>query len=207
MARRGPIIAAAVSVVAVVLAVVLLLLPEMNKVKAKRDEVTQAQGTEVTLRSTLANLKEAQANAPQTNKQIAKIDTQVPPTADLPGLLRMLRQAADSSAVDFFTVSPGQPTLDASSQFSVIPTQMTINGSYFSLEEFVYRLETLPRAGKIINISISGQAGAAGGATETTSLTMQLTVQFFTSDTSAGPGSSPGPSTGSTTPGSSGSAS
>jgi Tfp pilus assembly protein PilO len=190
MRRRGPIIAAGVSIVVVILAVMLLLLPKMNEVKKVRDDVADAQATEVNLRAQLTSLQEAQANAPKTNKEIAKIETQIPPTADLPGLLRILRQAADSSAVDFFTVSPGNPILDISGQFSVISTQMTVTGSYFSLEEFLFRLETLPRIGKVTNIAISAQASATGALT----LSMQLTAEFYTSDTSAGPGSTPGPS-------------
>jgi Tfp pilus assembly protein PilO len=193
-ARRGPIIAAAVSIVVVILAVVFLLLPKMNEVKKVKGDVADAQSVEQSLRAQLTSLQEAQANAPKFNKQIAKIDTQIPPTADLPGLLRMLRGAADSSAVDFFSVSPASPTLDASGQFAVIPTQINVTGGYFSLEEFLFRLETLPRVGKVTNISISPQGGGEGGTTGAGTLSMQLTVQFYTSDLSAGPGSEPGPS-------------
>ena len=57
----------------------------------------------------------------------------------------------------------------------------------------LFRLETLPRAAKVTNVSIS-----PGGGTETTttttgpqSLSMQLSVNFYTTDTSAGPGSQP----------------
>jgi Tfp pilus assembly protein PilO len=195
MRRRGPIIAAAVSVVVAILAVMFLLLPKMNEVKKVKDQVSQAQSTEQSLRATLASLREAQANAPKTNKEIAKIETQVPPTADLPGLLRLLRAAADNSAVDFFSVSPATPAVDTSNLFSTISTSINVTGSYFSLEEFLFRLETLPRIGKVTNISVSVQTGETGVQT----LTMQLTVEFYTSDTSAGPGSQPGPSSGSST--------
>ncbi|HEX7463317.1 MAG TPA: type 4a pilus biogenesis protein PilO [Actinomycetota bacterium] len=190
MTRRGPIIAAAVSVVVVILAVVFLLLPKMNEVKEVKKDVTDAQSVEQSLRAQLTSLQEAQANAPKFNKQIAKIDTQLPPTADLPGLLRMLRGAADSSAVDFFTVSPGTPTLSASGAFSTVPTTITVTGSYFSVEEFLFRLEKLPRVGKVTSIAISSQQSETGALT----LSTQLTAEFYTSDTSAGPGSEPGPS-------------
>jgi Tfp pilus assembly protein PilO len=197
MSRRGPIIAGAVSLVLAVLAVVLLLLPKMNDVKSTKSELSQAQAQEQTLRAQLASLQEAQKNAPLTKKQIAKIQTQIPPTADLPGLIRLLNDAADRSAVDFFSVAPSAPTASTSG-FSIIPTAIQVDGSYFSLEEFLFRLETLPRAGKVTNITIAPGAEAAGTTTATTSLSMQLTVEFYTSDTSAGPGSQPGPTTGTT---------
>jgi Tfp pilus assembly protein PilO len=204
MSRRGPIIAGAVSLVLAVLAVVLLLLPKMNDVKSTKNELSQAQTQEQTLRAQLASLQEAQKNAPLTKKQIAKIQTQIPPTADLPGLIRLLNDAADRSAVDFFSVAPGTPTASTSG-FSIIPTAIQVDGSYFSLEEFLFRLETLPRAGKVTNITIAPGAEAAGTTTATTSLSMQLTVEFYTSDTSAGPGSQPGPTGGTTSGGTSGS--
>ena len=197
MKLRGPIIAGVGSVVAVILAIMLLLMPKMNEVKEAQDEVTQAQDLEFSLRNQLGQLKEAEKNAPKTNKQIAKIETEVPPTADLPGLLRLLREAADRSAVDFFSVSPGAPTADVSGQFSVISASINITGSYFSLEEFLYRVETLPRVGKVTNITISAETSETAGTTAAPNLSMQLTVEFYTSDTSAGPGSEPGP-TGST---------
>jgi len=197
MRRQGPIIAAAVSVVLVILAVFFLLLPKMNEVKKVKDDVAEAQATEQSLRSQLSQLQELRENAPKMNKQIGKFETQVPPTADLPGLLRLLRGAADASAVDFFSVSPGAPTLNASGAFSVISTGINITGSYFSLEDFLFRLEKLPRVGKITSISISPQQSETGPQ----SLAMQITVEYYTSDTSAGPGSEPGPS-GSTSSGS-----
>ncbi|MEW6059932.1 MAG: type 4a pilus biogenesis protein PilO [Actinomycetota bacterium] len=206
MKLRAPIIAGVVSVVAVILAVFLLVMPKMNDVKEAEDEVAQAQDLELSLRSRLSSLKEAERNAPKTNKQIAKIETQVPPTADLPGLLRLLREAADRSAVDFFSVNPGAPTVDASGRFSIISTSINVTGSYFSLEEFLYRLETLPRVGKVMSISVSGQASEAAGGTGAVNLSMQLTAEFYTSDTSAGPGSEPGPSSSTSSSGSSGAA-
>jgi len=203
VSRRGPLIAGAVSLVLAVLAVVLLLLPKMNDVKQTRDELSQAQAQEQTLRAQLASLQEAQKNAPLTKQQIAKIQTQIPPTADLPGLIRLLNDAADRSAVDFFSVAPGTPTAQTSG-FSIIPTAIQVDGSYFSLEEFLFRLETLPRAGKVTDISIAPGAQEAGSTT-TATLSMQLTVEFYTSDTSAGPGSVPGPTGGTTAGGASGS--
>jgi hypothetical protein len=87
---------------------------------------------------------------------------------------------------------------------------VNVTGSYFALDEFLYRLETLPRAAKVTNVSVAPGAVVTSG-TETTDttgttstttssgmnglLTMQLTVEFYTSDLSAGPGSVPGPTT------------
>ena len=195
MKRRAPIIAAVVSVAVAALAVLLLVAPKMSQVKDTKDQLAQAQMQEDSLNAQLKSLQEAQANAPKTKAEIQKLESEVPPTVDLPGLIGLLQGVRDRSAVDFFAFAPGTPALDASGGFSTLPTTITVTGGYFSLEEFLFRLETLQRAAKVTSVSIS-----PAGATETTgtalSLTMNLTVEFYTTDTSAGPGSIPGPTTG-----------
>jgi Tfp pilus assembly protein PilO len=195
MSRRGPIIAGAIIAVVAVLAVFFLILPKMNEVSTTQDEVAAAEAQETALRAQLASLKEAQANAPQVKAQIAKLANQVPPTADLPALIRLLTAAAEGAGVDFFTMAPGNPELDPSGSFSTIPTTITVTGGYFALDQFLFGLESLPRAAKVTSISITPGGAAPAGATGNT-LSMQLAVDFFTTDTSAGPGSAPGPTEG-----------
>jgi len=192
VSRRGPIIAGAIIAVVAVLAVFFLVLPKMNEVTKARDELASAEAQETALRAQLASLKEAQANAPQVKAQIAKLSNEVPPTADLPALIRLLTAAADGSAVDFFTVAPGNPQLDPTGSFSTIQTAISVTGGYFALDQFLFRLETLPRAAKVTSVSITPGGAAPIGSTAN-SLSMQLGVEFYTTDTSAGPGSAPGP--------------
>lgn len=192
MSRRAPIIAGAVSAVLVVLAVVFMVLPKMSAVSEKKEEVVQAQAEEEQLLVQLRALQDAQAQAPQTRRQISAVENKVPPVADLPGLIRLLRDAADRATVDLFQFSPNAPVLDPTGQFSTISTAVNVTGRYFSVDAFLFRLETLTRAAKVTNVSISPQGAGEGLASDT--LSMQLTVEFYTSDLSAGPGSEPEPS-------------
>lgn len=193
--RRGPLIAGAVALVMAILAVMLLVLPKMGEVSEAQDELQAAQDQELALEAQLRSLEAAQEQAPETERQIALIEDQVPPTADLPTLFRLLDSAADRSAVDFFSFTPGVPVTDPAAQFSTISSQVTVTGGYFALDEFLFLMETLPRAAKVVSIAVA--PSAAGTATSsTTSLQLQATVEFYTTDTSAGPGSIPGPTTG-----------
>lgn len=192
MSRRAPLIAGVACVAAVVLAVMFMVLPKMSAVSAKRAEVVDAQAEEERLLVQLRALQDAQAQAPATRREIADVENKVPPVADLPGLIRLLRDGADRAAVDLFQFSPNAPTLDPSGEFSTISTSVNVTGSYFAVDEFLYRLETLTRAAKVTNVSIA-PATTESSATDTT-LSMQLTVEFYTSDVSSGPGSQPGPS-------------
>src|SRR6266498_2738496 len=195
MSRRGPIIAGVIIAVVAVLLKNNLVLPKMNEVSKTQEDVAAAEAQETALRAQLASLKEAQANAPQVKAKIAELSNEVPPTADLPALIRLLTAAADGAAVDFFTVAPGTPQLDPTGAFSSIPTTISVTGGYFSLDNFLFRLESLPRAAKVTSVSIT-PGGAAPPGSAVNALSMQLSVEFFTTDTSAGPGSAPGPSEG-----------
>jgi Tfp pilus assembly protein PilO len=200
--RRAPLIAGAIALVVAILAVFFFVLPKMNDVSETQDQLQQAEDQEITLEAQLKSLQDAQQEAPQTEQQIAAIDAAIPPTADLPELFRLLQSAADRSAVDFFSFTPGTPVVDPTSSYSTIGSQLTVSGGYFAIDEFLFLLETLQRAAKVTTLAITPSTGTTGEATTSTSsstLQLQMTVEFYTTDTSAGPGSIPGPTEGATT--------
>ena len=197
MNRRAPIVAAAIAVVVALLLVFLLVLPKMREVGEAEDQLQAAQDQEIALAAELRALQQAQEQAPETEQEIAASDDAIPPTADLPALFRLLDSAASRAAVDFFSFTPGTPVVDPTSQYSTISSQVTVTGGYFAIDEFLFLLETLPRAAKVTTIAVTGTSTTE--ETTTSSLQLQMTVEFFTTDTSAGPGSIPGPSVGTTT--------
>ena len=197
MSRRAPIIAGAAALLVALLAVFLLVFPKQGEISQTDDQLQAAQDQEIGLSAQVRSLQEAQASAPETEAAIARIEGQVPPTADLPGLFRLLQGAADQAAVDFFSFSPGNPIVDGSGSYSSIPSSVTVSGGYFAIDEFLFLLETLPRANKVTTITLN-PSGAEEGASPTT-LQLALTMEFYTTDSSAGPGSVPGPTEGTVT--------
>jgi Tfp pilus assembly protein PilO len=199
VSRRAPIIAAAAAILIAVLAVLLLVLPKMGEVSQTEEELQATQDEEISLDAQVRALQEAQAAAPETEAEIAAIEDQVPPTADLPALFRLLQGAADQAAVDFFSFTPGSPAPDATGAYSTISSSILVTGSYFAIDEYLFLLETLPRAAKVTTITVTpasseGTTGATAGT-----LQLSLTVEFYTTDSSAGPGSIPGPTQGAVT--------
>jgi Tfp pilus assembly protein PilO len=200
--RRALIIAGAVVLVVALLAVFLLVLPKMNEVGETEDRLREAEDHEINLAAQVNALEDAQAAAPETELEIAAIDAQVPPTADLPSLFRLLQGAADRAAVDFFSFTPGTPVPNLTGSYSTIASQITVSGGYFAIDEFLFLLETLQRAAKVTTLAVTPSAGGEGTTTTSTSnLQLQITVEFYTTDSSAGPGSIPGPTEGVTTTG------
>jgi len=193
--RRAPIIAGVISAAVALLAVLLLVLPKMSDVSTTEEELQSAEDQEVVLAAQLDALQDAEAAAPKTEQEIGAIEEQVPPTANLPSLFRLLQGAADRSAVDFFSFSPGTPAPNAGGTYSSIASQVTVTGGYFAIDEFLFLLETLPRAAKVTTLAVTPSGASTGGTTISTSnLQLQVTVEFYTTDVSAGPGSIPGSS-------------
>ena len=63
---------------------------------------------------------------------------------------------------------------------------ITINGDFFAVDQYLFRLEVLPRISKVLSISL------APGPDRLPELSLSIQADFFTTDTSAGPGTVPG---------------
>jgi Tfp pilus assembly protein PilO len=190
--RRSPIIAVVVALLVCTLAVFFLVLPKRAEVSDAQKQLDTVNNQTAQLKAKLRALVDAKAQAPAARKTLRRVDREIPPTADEPGLILLLRNAAERSGVDFTDLAVSAPVASSTSSFSTIPVSITIGGTYFSLDEFLFRIEKLPRAAKVLAGTISAATAGTVGST-TNELTMQITMELYTSDTSAGPGSVPGP--------------
>jgi len=191
--RRAPLFAGLAVAGVAILMVLLLVLPKMGQVSQAQVQLDQARGEQQTLESRKSALEDAKAAAPEARKTIAEVHKRIPPTADEPGLILLLQNAAISAGIDLVSLSPGTPVLDTTSGLSKITVSVSATGTYFDVTDFMYQIETLPRAAVVTNLSLApGEASQTGVPL----LTLTATIQTYTSDTSAGPGSEPGPTSG-----------
>lgn len=197
--RRGPIAAGAGAAVIVLLLVFFLVLPKMSQVSESQTALVAAQGEQGSLESQLQALEQAELDAPAARQVIEEVDRQIPPTADLPGLILLLNNAATRASVSLLTLTPGTPTPDPTTGLSTISVSVTAQGSYFAITEFMFNIETLPRAAKVLSLSLAPGASDPTTFSTVLSLTTTGTIVLYTQDTSAGPGSNPGPDEGTAT--------
>jgi Tfp pilus assembly protein PilO len=191
--RKAPIIAGAASAAVVLVAVLLLVFPKRDQVSTARGLLEDEKARTAQLQTELQTLQEAKANAPRSRAEIRKVETEVPPTVDLPGLILTLKAAQERAGVDFSDIAVSNPTVSTIGGFSAIPVTITLDGTYFSLAEFALRIESLSRAAKVLTASISPQTGGSTLVPLLNELTMEMSLEVYTSDTSAGPGSAPAP--------------
>jgi Tfp pilus assembly protein PilO len=191
--RRAVIVAGAGAAILGLLLVLFLVLPKMAEVTKAEGELEDAKAEQQTLSVQLNALKQARDEAPQNEATIREIEGKVPPTANLPGLILFLRNAATVSGVQVMSLTPAVPVPEPSGAFSSISVSASGQGSYFALVKYLHEMETLPRAATVESIDLS--------PTEGTVLSFAATITLYTSDVSSGPGSEPGPTEQGTIPG------
>ena len=185
MNKKPALIAALVGVGLVIVMMVGLITPKASQVKAKQKDVTTAVQQQSLLALQLSQLQAAAKDAPKDRKRLAKLDSQIPPEADLPGLIRLLNTTTDKSAVDFTAIAPGSPTQSGS--ITVIPIQVTIKGTFFAVDQYLYLLENLQRVSTVTNLTVT----PLDQTVSPPQLQVALTANFYTTDLSAGPGAAP----------------
>ncbi len=182
MTRRGPLVVGIVFALLAILAMLFVVMPKMSDVTDAEDRLEVERADELPLQTELARLRDAEDDAASLRRELARFQRAVPPVADLPGLINDLQTAADVAGVDFFQIDPGTPTPATSGQASTIPASIRIIGGFFPIDEFLFRLETLPRAAKVTTVTV------AEGPEAAPQVDVQLSVEFFTTDLQAGPG-------------------
>jgi len=191
--RRAIVLAGVGAAILALLLIFFLVVPKMSDVSTAQQELEEAEAQQDTLSSRLAALRQAREEAPQNQAEIRRVDQQVPPTADLPGTILLLRNAATGAGVQVLSLTPGSPETALDGGFSSISMTATGEGSYFSIVDYLFSIETLPRAATVGSVSLT--------PTETSNLSFVATMTLYTSDVSAGPGSEPGPTEQGTVPG------
>jgi Tfp pilus assembly protein PilO len=182
--RRGVIVAGAGAAILGLLLVFFLVLPKMNEVTQAREELQDVQAQQDTLSVQLNALRQARDEAPENEAAIREVEGKIPPTADLPGAILFLRNAATVSGVTVLSLTPATPVTAVAGSFSDISVSASGQGSYFALVKYLHEIETLPRAATVESIDLSPIEG---------SLSFAATITLYPSDVSPGPGSEPGP--------------
>jgi Tfp pilus assembly protein PilO len=186
--RRAVIVAGAGAAILALLLILFLVLPKMAEVTEAQGDLKDAKAQQQSLSAQLNALRQARDEAPENEATIREIEGKVPPTADLPGVILFLRNAASVSGVQVLSLTPATPLPAPSGEFSSISVSASGQGSYFAVVKYLHEMETLPRAATVQSIDLNPVEG--------TTLTFAATITLYTSDVSSGPGSEPGPTQG-----------
>jgi Tfp pilus assembly protein PilO len=187
--RRAPIIAAVVSVVVALLLMHFLVAPEKHKVAEAKGQLVQLEAQAGTLRAEVAAFMQVKAQQGAARNVIHNVTREIPRITDLPGIIGQIQDAANTSGIEYFSQTVGTPTAGLTGDYSTIPLNLNVSGSYSACTLFLYKLETFPRVAKVATVQLAPSTGTTGEVT----ITMAITMTLYTLDSSAGPNSTPGP--------------
>ena len=134
------------------------------------------------LRTELDILKAQARDLPREQARLARVATKVPETRAMPSLVRALTEAAEKAGVQLDQVSPSPSTPFGGSGgakaapdpdgLSVVPVQLMIGGGFYETQRFLDTLENMPRAFKVIEVTMApgadpNKAAPSGTAVET----------------------------------------
>jgi Tfp pilus assembly protein PilO len=156
------------------------------------------------LRAKLDQLRAEFAQLPAARAQLTQIHQQLPPTADVPTLVRTLSSLATSAGVTLVSITPGSAqalaadgsvTAGASTgtpALAVLPVVTVVTGDYFQAVAYVRALQVdMPRAFLINALSIAkSQTGTAD------SVQLTLTGKVFSMPAATGDGAASTPAAG-----------
>lgn len=164
-----------------------------------REEAAAAENSQLEVRA--ARLSAAEQRRPELTADLEALRVAVPDSPDLAQFLLDADAASTEAGVDFISISPTPPAPSAKPGLpSEVNLDITVEGGYFQVLDFLNRLTTMPRVVVIDTLGLTAGEGA------TAPLNVTLTARMFTTATevAAAPapaaGGAPAPTTTTTAP-------
>ncbi len=211
----------------------LLLSPQKGKVSKLNDQAAAQVQNNQKVASQVALLKKQRTQIPAEQAQIAAIQRRIPDTPALAAYIRWISAAASATHVDLISIAPAPPAqvklqsapsaatassgvnaskaspTPAASNLSRISVNVTVNGDYFAIQQFLAKMESADRATVISTVAIqpgqalkaptaNGAPDAGDASSQWKSLQAQIGATIFMS---AGPTAASATSAGSTSNG------
>lgn len=150
--RQQIIVMAAVFIVVLLLLIILFVVPQIFRVIALSGEAEAANQELISSKSTYSQLEQLKKTSLKTDNELIRQTRQVPDTAELPALLIQIEDISTKSGINLLSIKPSAPV--QKDDFQEIPLELTIDGYFYSLLDFTYRLEKLPRIISVTSLDI-----------------------------------------------------
>jgi type IV pilus assembly protein PilO len=180
MKRRTVYILSGIALVAVVVvAWFMLISPLRTKIAETTAQVEAQQKNLATAKAKLARMEETKLQAEKNQGRLIELSKMVPSQDELPSLLLQIQDLATESGIEVMSIAPSKGS--AGQGFEVVLLGLQFNGTYFDVNDFIYRIEQLVAspgrllAVKDVNLSLAGTPKA----NVSPALTVNLNVQAF----------------------------
>lgn len=155
--RDQILVVVGVNALLIVVVFLLVLLPQLSHLSdLTQQQQTQSQNLE-DAKLNLQRLKSIETESAQTEAKLIKLTRRIPQDAEVPSLLVELQDVANSAGLDFSSAK-----LDSvvdKNGFSEIPFTVQATGTFYSLVDYMYRIENMARKVVVTGITVTGGQG------------------------------------------------
>lgn len=126
----------------------------------------------------LAQLEQTAAEAKRNNARLIELAKMVPVENEVPSLLLQVQDLAAESGIEFMSISPNAPA--GESELAPIPLSLTFTGSFFDVNDFLYRAEQLAAGpGRLLASAEVGLAAEQSNAGTSPDLQVTITLDAY----------------------------
>lgn len=157
LSPKQMVLAAGVGFLVVLLVFIfLMLVPQVVKLGALRADEETAREDYSKAQTNLKQLEEIKQTSRKGETELMRAEQKVPTEAELPTLIVQVETTASKSGLTLLEMTPGTPV--QMSNYQEIPVTINVQGYFYPLLDFVYRLEKLPRLFNVVMIDIKENA-------------------------------------------------
>lgn len=180
MKNRAPLAGGAVALVVILGWYMFLFKPKGTELSDTRAKVAQLASERQKLESDLSRLQALDRDRPLRVAERQRLAGLIPERDELAGFLIAADEIATRSGLQWLSITPSTPVAGAEGAPSIISLNMTLQGTFFQLLDYIGRLERLRRLVVIdsLSLSVGGTEGDANSLVP--SLSVTVVARMFT---------------------------
>ncbi len=151
-ARQQIIAVGAALAVLAGLVIALLVVPQILKLGSLGVQEQNALTELNAAKATYGQLEELKKTSRKTESDLLRVDRKAPEEAELPALIIQMQDISVKSGTGLLSIKPS--AVIQKTDYAQIPIEIQLNGYFFSMLDFIYRVEKLPRVINITGIEI-----------------------------------------------------
>lgn len=156
--KQQIIAVAAGALIIAIIFIVALVVPQILRLGDLSAKEQVALNELNTAKATYSQLEELKRTSRKTENELLRVDRKAPEETELPALLIQIEDISGKAGITFMSIKPSEPIQQT--DYAEVPLEIQINGYFFSLLDFIYRLEKLPRIINVTGIEIKeGKVG------------------------------------------------
>lgn len=193
MSRRNIYILSGVALVAIVVAYWFLLFsPLQDRISQHDQQIEDERQKLAVLQTKLTQFATLRDEAAQNQGRLLELAKLVPESEELPSLLLEIQDLASEAGITFLTVTPGSASI--AEGFQVLPLELQFVGSFFDVNDFIYRAEQLASGpGRLLSVQALTLSVSSGTGQSTAGLSPKLTVAMTLNAYERNPALEPAP--------------